>query len=58
MQVLLGKTVLEVGYFRLKFIEALKKKDCNNHIKTILTHFEVDLKPKLMAFAYNGEVEV
>jgi len=49
MQVLLGKTA-KVGYFR-PIIEDFEKDKIDNHIKTILTHFEVDLKPT-DAFAY------
>ncbi|MDP5229667.1 MAG: phosphate acetyltransferase [Cellulophaga sp.] len=49
MQILLGKTA-KVGYFR-PIVEDFEKDKVDNHIKTILTHFEVDLKPE-DAFAY------
>jgi phosphate acetyltransferase len=49
MQILLGKTA-KVGYFR-PVIDDFEKGKIDNHIKTILTHFEVDLKPK-DAYAY------
>ncbi|WP_047416414.1 phosphate acetyltransferase [Cellulophaga sp. Hel_I_12] len=49
MQILLGKTA-KVGYFR-PIIEDFEKDKIDNHIKTILTHFEVDLKPT-DAYAY------
>lgn len=49
MQILLGKTA-KVGYFR-PVIDDFEKGKIDNHIRTILTHFEVDLKPK-DAYAY------
>lgn len=49
MQILLGKTA-KVGYFR-PIVEDFEKDKVDNHIKTILTHFEVDLKPE-DAFAF------
>tara|TARA_R110002012_G_scaffold318227_1_gene536157 strand:+ start:101493 stop:103586 length:2094 start_codon:yes stop_codon:yes gene_type:complete len=49
MQILLGKTA-KVGYFR-PIIEDFEEDKIDNHIKTILTHFEVDLKPT-DAYAY------
>ncbi|WP_273565734.1 phosphate acetyltransferase [Maribacter halichondriae] len=44
MQLLLGK-MAKVGYFR-PIIDDLEKGKIDNHIKTVLTYFEVDLKPE------------
>jgi phosphate acetyltransferase len=49
MQLLLGKTA-KVGYFR-PIIDDLEKGKIDNHIRTVLNYFEVDLKPE-DAFAY------
>lgn len=49
MQLLLGKTA-KVGYFR-PIIDDLEKNKIDNHIQTILSYFEIDLKPQ-DAFAY------
>lgn len=49
MQILLGKTA-KVGYFR-PIIEDPEEHKIDNHIHTILHHFEVDLKPE-DAYAY------
>lgn len=49
MRLLLGKTA-KVGYFR-PIIDDLKKGGVDNHIKTVLGYFELDLQPK-EAFAY------
>ncbi|MGV6844816.1 MAG: phosphate acetyltransferase [Lutibacter sp.] len=44
MRMLLGKTA-KVGYFR-PIIDDLKNGKKDNHIKTIISHFQLDLKPK------------
>ena len=49
MHLLLGKTA-KVGYFR-PIVDDLADGKTDNHIQTVLSHFEVDLKPK-DAFAY------
>ena len=49
MQLLLGKTA-KVGYFR-PIIDEFENGKIDNHIQTIISHFEVDLKPK-DAFAF------
>ncbi len=49
MQLLLGKTV-KVGYFR-PIIDDYKNGSLDNHINTVLTHFEVDLNFE-EAYAY------
>ncbi|MFX0557857.1 phosphate acetyltransferase [Maribacter sp. CXY002] len=49
MQLLLGKTA-KVGYFR-PIIDDLENNKVDNHIHTILTYFEIDLKPQ-DAFAF------
>ncbi|SMC55501.1 phosphate acetyltransferase [Cellulophaga tyrosinoxydans] len=49
MQLLLGKTA-KVGYFR-PIIDDFENGKIDNHIQTILSHFDVDLKP-IDAYAY------
>ncbi len=49
MHLLLGKTA-KVGYFR-PIVDDLADGKTDNHIQTVLSHFDVDLKPK-NAFAY------
>ena len=49
MRMLLGKTA-KVGYFR-PIIDDVKKGKKDNHIKTIISHFELDLNPN-EAFAF------
>ncbi|GGK34567.1 phosphate acetyltransferase [Yeosuana aromativorans] len=49
MRMLLGKTP-KVGYFR-PIIDDESKEKIDNHINTILTHFELDIKPE-EAFAF------
>ncbi len=49
MRMLLGKTA-KVGYFR-PIIEDLEAGDMDNHINTVLSHFDIDLNYK-NAFAY------
>ncbi len=49
MQILLGKTA-KVGYFR-PIIDDFEKNKIDNHIQTVLTYFEVDLKQE-DAYAY------
>jgi len=49
MRMLLGKTA-KVGYFR-PIIDDVKKSKKDNHIKTIISHFELDLNPD-EAYAY------
>lgn len=49
MQILLGKTA-KVGYFR-PIIDDLEHNHIDNHIQTIISHFEIDLKPD-EAFAF------
>ncbi|WP_024480201.1 phosphate acetyltransferase [Cellulophaga baltica] len=44
MQILLGKTA-KVGYFR-PIVDDLKEGQIDNHIQTVLSHFEVDMKPE------------
>jgi phosphate acetyltransferase len=44
MQILLGKTA-KVGYFR-PIVEDPKNGSIDNHIQTVLSHFEVDMKPE------------
>ena len=44
MRMLLGKTA-KVGYFR-PIIEDTKKGELDNHINTVLTHFELDINYK------------
>ncbi|MFD0861487.1 phosphate acetyltransferase [Sungkyunkwania multivorans] len=44
MQLLLGKTG-KVGYFR-PVIDDQKKGEVDNHINTVLSHYELDLEPK------------
>ena len=46
---LLGKTA-KVGYFR-PIIDNVKKGKKDNHIKTIISHFDLNISPK-DAFAY------
>ena len=43
MRMLLGKTA-KVGYFR-PIIDDVKKGKKDNHIKTVLTHFDLDINP-------------
>ncbi|MBO0592720.1 phosphate acetyltransferase [Cellulophaga sp. E16_2] len=49
MQILLGKTA-KVGYFR-PIVDDFKNDQIDNHIHTVLSHFEVDMKPE-EAYAY------
>lgn len=49
MRMLLGKTA-KVGYFR-PIIDNVKKGKKDNHINTIISHFELDIKPN-DAFAF------
>ncbi len=49
MRMLLGKTA-KVGYFR-PIIDDVKKGKKDNHIKTIISHFELDIDPD-EAYAY------
>lgn len=49
MRTLLGKTA-KVGYFR-PIIDNVKKGKKDNHIKTIISHFDLDIDPN-EAFAY------
>jgi len=49
MRMLLGKTA-KVGYFR-PIIDDVKKGKNDNHINTIISHFDLDIKPK-DAFAF------
>ncbi len=49
MQLLLGKTA-KVGYFR-PIIDDFENGKIDNHIQTIISHFDVDLKP-IDAYAY------
>ncbi|WP_158976662.1 phosphate acetyltransferase [Cellulophaga sp. L1A9] len=44
MHILLGKTA-KVGYFR-PIVDDFKNGVVDNHIKTVLSHFEVDIKPE------------
>ncbi len=44
MRMLLGKTA-KVGYFR-PIIDNVKKGKKDNHIKTIISHFDLDINPK------------
>ncbi|AIY13846.1 phosphate acetyltransferase [Cellulophaga baltica] len=44
MQILLGKTA-KVGYFR-PIVDDLKEGQIDNHIQTVLSHFEVNMKPE------------
>lgn len=49
MRMLLGKTA-KVGYFR-PIIDNVKKGKKDNHIKTVISHFDLEIRPK-DAFAY------
>ena len=49
MRMLLGK-IAKVGYFR-PIIDDVKKGKKDNHINTIISHFELDINPK-EAYAY------
>jgi phosphate acetyltransferase len=57
MRMLLGKTA-KVGYFR-PIIEDLKSGEMDNHIKTVLSHFELDINyKKTFAFTRNEVLDL
>jgi len=51
MRMLLGK-IAKVGYFR-PIIDDVKKGKTDNHIKTVISHFDLNIKPT-EAFAFTG----
>ena len=57
MQMLLGKTA-KVGYFR-PIIEDVEAGEFDNHIKTVLSHFEIDINyKKTFAFTRNQVLDL
>ena len=57
MQMLLGKTA-KVGYFR-PIIEDVEAGEFDNHIKTVLSHFEIDINyKKTYAFTRNQVLDL